>query len=159
MRRRLYFLFPDRSRAERVGAEVAEAGVPSHRIHLLTGTDLEHSSRTLFGRRIDKGHRRETIAWDGNLGVFFLALALAVVFAATGILWAAAVMAAIMVVTFTAGFLATFLPDVHMDDFREALAHGEILMVVEVNKQRVNEIEALVHKHHPEAVVGGVGFA
>jgi hypothetical protein len=40
----------------------------------------------------------------------------------------------------------------------DAMRHGELLLMVDVPVWRVERVEALVHKHHPEAVVGGVGW-
>ena len=46
----------------------------------------------------------------------------------------------------------------HLDEFRDAMAHGEILLMVDVPEQQVADIENLVHHHHPEATVGGVSW-
>lgn len=43
-----------------------------------------------------------------------------------------------------------------LEKFHGALEAGEILMLVDVSKQRVNEIEELVRRHHPEADIEGV---
>ena len=37
----------------------------------------------------------------------------------------------------------------------EAIKNGEILMMVDVAKSRVDEIDDLVKKHHPEAEIEG----
>ena len=36
--------------------------------------------------------------------------------------------------------------------------HGEVLLMVDVPKRRVFEVEELVHRHYPDATVGGVGW-
>jgi hypothetical protein len=65
----------------------------------------------------------------------------------------------VMLATFIAGELfVVFVPDVHLSEFSDALSHGEILLMVDVAKNQVAEVENLVHRHHPEAVVGGVGW-
>jgi outer membrane protein TolC len=43
-----------------------------------------------------------------------------------------------------------------IQQFEEALEKGEFLMMVDVPRDRVEEIEALVRKHHPDAECGGV---
>lgn len=58
-----------------------------------------------------------------------------------------------------AGFLFTDVHNVHLNEFREALQHGEILLMVDVPVRRVAEIEDLVYHRHPEVTVGGVGWA
>jgi hypothetical protein len=39
--------------------------------------------------------------------------------------------------------------------FEEAIERGEVLMLVDIRKTRVDEIEKLVKKHHPEAEIQG----
>ena len=63
--------------------------------------------------------------------------------------------AATMVVTFLAGASFTaLLPTTHLDKFREAMSHGEILLMVDVPFYRLVEVEAAL-RHHPEATPGG----
>jgi hypothetical protein len=45
--------------------------------------------------------------------------------------------------------------NVHLDAFRDALRHGEILLMVDTPQDRVNEVEHGVQRHHPEAVAAG----
>ena len=37
----------------------------------------------------------------------------------------------------------------------DALAHGEILLRVDVSERQVAEIVHLIHQRHPEATIGG----
>ena len=64
-----------------------------------------------------------------------------------------------MLITFIAGqhFVAR-IPDVHLTEFTDALAHGEILLMVDVPLYRVAEIETFVHQQHPEATVAGTSW-
>ena len=67
--------------------------------------------------------------------------------------------AVIMVVTFLMGIVFTSqVPNVHLSEFRDAMHHGELLLMVDVPLWRVERVEALVHEHHPEATAGGVGW-
>jgi hypothetical protein len=64
-----------------------------------------------------------------------------------------------MLITFVAGErFAVKLPHDHMSDLRIPLAHGEVVLMVDVPKHRVSDIESLVSRHHPEASMGGVGW-
>jgi hypothetical protein len=47
---------------------------------------------------------------------------------------------------------------VHLTEFTDALAHGEILLMVDVSLHRVAEIENFVHRHHPEAAISGTSW-
>ncbi len=56
------------------------------------------------------------------------------------------------------GLFALFVPDTHLDEFRGALAAHEILLLVDVPKARVAEIEEHVSGRHLEATPGGSGW-
>ena len=65
----------------------------------------------------------------------------------------------VMVLTFLAGGqFAVNVPDVQLTEFTDALSHGEVLLMVDVPRHQVAEIEGHVHHRHPEAGVGGVGW-
>ena len=49
-------------------------------------------------------------------------------------------------------------PQQGLDEFRDALAHGDILLMVDLPQKRVADIEDRVHHHHPETTLGGVGW-
>lgn len=67
---------------------------------------------------------------------------------------------AVMLITFIAGErFAVYLPDVNLAEFSDALSHGEILLMVDVPKKRVAELERFVHHKHPDAIIGGVSWA
>jgi hypothetical protein len=161
MLRRLYFLFPNPSKATVVIDELSRRGVSHRRMHVLSrsGGDLGDLPPVGVHQGRDRARQLETLLWDGNLGLFFLALALLLVALYLGWALLAVLMAAAMAVTFLLGLRATWLPDVHLDEFRDALSHGEVLLMVDVPKARVAEIEDRVHRHHPEAAVGGVGWS
>jgi len=48
------------------------------------------------------------------------------------------------------------LPSSRLKKFEEAINQGEFLVFVDVARTRVDEIEELVRKHHPEADIKGV---
>jgi hypothetical protein len=161
MDRRLYFLLPDRDHALAVVNELAQAGVDTERIHALadSGTYLGElpgaSSRQIHGT----SRRIETVLWDGNLVVFGLALGVLISLLVVGGLDAWLLLPlGVMLASFIAGLRFTRLPNTHVDEFRDALAHGEILLMIDVPEMRVADIGNRVHHHHPEATVGGVGW-
>jgi hypothetical protein len=90
---------------------------------------------------------------------FALALiALIVLPAVYGPSWWLLVPAAIMIGNFTFGLHLTSIPKTHLGEFRDALAHGEILLLVDVPEAQVTDVESNIHQHHPEATVGGAGW-
>ena len=47
------------------------------------------------------------------------------------------------------------VPNSRLSAFEGAIKKGEVLMMVDVAKGRVDEIDDLVKKHHPEAEIEG----
>ncbi len=159
--RRLYFLFPDAATTAAAVHELSQRGVDQRHMHALarSAAEAEHLPLASTAQRRDLSRRLETLLWDGNLGLFFVALALLVIALYQDWALLAVLMAAAMVVTFLLGLRATLLPDVHLEEFQDALAHGEVLLMIDVPKSRVAEVEDHVHRHHPAATVGGVGWS
>jgi len=161
MNRRLYFLIPDRAHALSVVDELAREGVSTGNIHTLgdRGTQLDGLPTASLRQTNDAAGHLEDFLWNANLLSFVVALGIFIVLLVTTgwNLWLL-VPAAIMMANFLAGLRFTRLPNTHLDEFRDALAHGEILLMVDVTEERVADIENLVHRHHPEATVGGVSW-
>jgi hypothetical protein len=159
--RRLYFVLPDRLRAAAVAQELLDSGIPMRRIAFAS---LNPRLAPLAGITVqspdnDPGARLERSLWNLNLGLFFAALAgLIVLLIAQASLFWLALPVLIMLASFIAGERFTHVPDTHLQEFASALRHGEVVLMVSVPPQRVAEIEARVHRHHPDAAVGGVGW-
>jgi len=47
------------------------------------------------------------------------------------------------------------VPNSQIEKFESAIEAGEILMMVDVPKELVGDIETMVHSHHPQAEMGG----
>jgi hypothetical protein len=159
MNRRLYFLIPDRAHALSVVDELAREGVSTGNIHTLgdRGTQLDGLPTASLRQTNDAAGHLEDFLWNANLLSFVVALGIFIILAVTTepSLWLLAP-AAIMAANFLVGLRFARLPNTHLNEFRDALAHGEILLLVDLPEQRVAKIERLVHQHHPEAAVGGV---
>jgi len=161
MNRRLYFLFPDEQHARRAVEGLENAGVQTGRIHAVTAVagELQHLAWASERQRSDTLHRLESQLWNANLTLFFLALMvliLALFSGATG--WAIAAVA-VMLVSFIAGLLFTvYVPDGRLKGFRDALAHGEVVLMLDVPRTQVGAVENYLHRRHPEAVAGGASW-
>lgn len=161
MLRRLFFLFPDEKHAQRVVDELINNNIPESRIHALTqGVELKTLPKATERQTKDTAFRIEWAIWNINLLIFAVAFLALIATLITGeTLWSA-VAFAVMLVTFIAGEqFVIYLPDVHLTEFTDALSHGEILLMVDVPKNRVAEIEHFVHHKHPEAIIGGVSWS
>lgn len=83
---------------------------------------------------MDLGARLETIFWDGNLVLFFLALMTLIILILMNVsgFWLV-VPSIIMLTTFIVGAGFTkHIPNVHLSEFADALRHQEILLMVDV---------------------------
>jgi hypothetical protein len=162
MKRRLYFLLPDGTHARSVVDELLTMGLPEDHVHALAepGVDLLDLPQATGRQCGDLLARLESVLWNGNLAVFLIALLALVVMAYLQIAWYWLLLpAAFMLVTFLLGEEFTRrIPDVHLSEFRDALHHGEILLMVDVPVTEVERVESLVHRHHPEATPSGVGW-
>lgn len=160
--RRLYFLFPDASHARRVTDELIQAGVGEQRIHAVARPEIDLGSLpgATVRQRQDAAERIEAVAWNSNLALFAVAALALLASLGLGSLWLAIAALVVMAATLLGGaWFALKVPQVHLGEFREAMAHGEIVLMVDVPPARVAEIEDLVHRRHPEAGVGGVGWS
>ena len=67
--------------------------------------------------------------------------------------------ATIMVLTLVVGaWFAVRVPDTRLREFRSALSHGEILLMVDAPKAKVFDVEEIIRLRHPEVVLGGAGW-
>lgn len=162
MKRRLYFLLPDIAHTRAVVDELTASGIRYNALHVVARSVLDSSELPVATSRQlrDSGGRLETILWEGNLLVFFIALLAMIVLYLLQWHWGwLLIPATVMLVTFAAGVLFTArIPNVHLSEFSDAIHHGELLLMVDVPVRQVSWVESLVHRHHPEAVSGGVGW-
>jgi hypothetical protein len=161
MKRRLYFLFPYPSQIRRVVQELNDAGIDSRHMHTVARDEtlLEGLPKATVRQCCDIVWRLEWISWNTNLLIFLVALLGLLVSLAYGAMSWAFVCAIVMAATFTLGeWFTSHVPNVHLTEFTDALSHREILLMVDVPVWRVREIEESIHKHHPEAAIGGVGW-
>ena len=161
MWRRIYFSFPSVEQARRVVAELETAGVKRERIHTVARPDVEISGLPAANdaQRRDRVWFWDRAFWYGNLTYFAVALSAAVLALYLGSPgWASvAAVAAVALVILGQRFVVK-LPHIHLSELRIPFAHGEVILLVDVPRSRVHEIEQAVSRHHPEAGLGGVGW-
>lgn len=161
MNRRLYFLLPDRAHALLVVEELTNSGIRTDRIHALGDrrTRLDGLPTSTPRPDNDSASRMEKLLWNANLASFAVAFCtlIALVFTVNWSWWLM-LPVLIMVANFFAGLSFTNVPNTHLGEFQDALAHGEILLMVDVAETEVARVEQQVHHQHPEATIGGVGW-
>jgi hypothetical protein len=162
MNRRLYFLIPDRDHALTVVDDLVENGIDIERMHAIGDrrTVLDGLPNASLRQHRDSASRVEKVIWSSNLVCFGLALVATLVLPILiGLSWWLLLPIGVMAACFMAGLHFTSIPNTHLGEFRDALSHGEILLVVDVPETRVAEVEDNIHHRHPEATVGGVGWS
>ncbi len=162
MKRRLYFLLPDAEHARSVVNELETSGINRRWVHVIAGQgiDVEDLPAASRNQRSDLGARLETILWDGNLVLFFFALLVLAILALLHVssYWLL-LPAAVMLATCVAGVeFTSHIPNVHLSEFTDALHHQEVLLMVDVPVGQVARVEQLIHRHHPAAFTGGIGW-
>ena len=152
--RRLYFLLPDLETTHKVVDELLLARVEERHIHVIAREDvplgdLPQASlvqKSDFVPAMERG-----IALGGATGVLagLAALAMPGVVVAGGALLAMGLLGAGMG-AWLGGMIGLDVDNTRIKQFESAIQAGEILVLVDVPKDRVEEIQNLVRKHHPE---------
>jgi len=160
MNRRLFFLFPDREHALQAVDELVASGVDRARMHTIARDDipLDDLPKSTSRQRKALAKWLEFWAWRADLVVFFVSLLafIALLIIGSGWWWLPLVLA---VGSYLAGEHFTHLPNTHRDEFAEAIHHGEILLMVDVDAKQISVIEHRLRRHHPEAVPGGATWS
>lgn len=160
--RRLYFLVPDTDSAKEIVNELLLARVEERHIHLIAkdhailekenlpeASLLEESD---FVPALERG-----VAVGGATG---LVAGVAALLLPTGlIIGGGAVLATSLLGAGAGAWISSMIgisaPNSRLKRFEDALAEGQLLMLLDVPKTRADEIAKLVKQHHPEAHVEG----
>lgn len=159
--RRLYFMLPDLDTANTVVDELLLKRVDEHHIHVVAkeGTpmgDLPEANllqKSDFIPAMERG-----LAVGGITGV--LAGIAAVTFPPAGlVLGGGAILGTSLagagIGAWISGMIGMDVPNSQIEKFEGAIEKGEVLMMIDIPKTRVEEIEALIQQHHPDADMGG----
>lgn len=161
MLRRLFFLFPDENHAQCAVDQLVDLDISKRRIHAMSlGKKLKNLPEVTQLHKYDTAFRAQSILWNANLLLFaFAAIVFLITLVIGELFWILSALAMMLVTFFVGQQFVVRVPDVHLSEFTDALAHGEILLMVDVPASRVVEIKGFVHRRHPEAEVGGVGWS
>lgn len=159
MTRKVHVLLPDAVVCRAVVDSAREAGIPDRHIHVIGShyTPLEGlpeaglADRSEFTRGLELGLGVGGVA--GLLGGL-----LAVTFPPAGlVLGGGAVLASTLVGAgagaLVSGMVAKDIPNRRLAEYRNAIAAGQLLLIMEVPRQRAAEFEALVRRHYEEAEI------
>lgn len=158
--RRIYFLVPDIEITRKIVDDLLLARVEEHHIHVLAKRDtpLENLPEATVLQKTDFLPALEQgVALGGATGLLAGLVAIAL---PTGlILGGGALFAITLAGAGVGGLMASMvgssIGNRRIEQFQEAIDKGELLVMIDVPRDRVEEIETIVKKHHPEAECKG----
>jgi len=159
--RRLYFLVPSVESARKINDELLLARVEERHVHVIAkeGTPMEDLPEARMAQRSDLIPALERGATIGG-ATGIAAGIIAITFPPAGLILGGGAILAIGLAGAGVGALMSSMigvdiPNSRIQKFQDAIEQGELLMMVDVPKDRVDEIDDLVKKHHPEAEIEG----
>lgn len=161
--RRLYFLIPSVDSAKTIVDELLLARVEARHIHIaaadhhaLTEANLPEANllqESDFVPAVERG-----LAIGGATGIIAGIAAVAIPGAGL-VLGGGAILgiglAGAGVGAWISGMIGISAPSSRLKEFETAIAEGQLLMMVDIPKARVDEITTAVKQHHPEAHIEG----
>jgi hypothetical protein len=161
MMRRIYFLSPDIETTKRIVDDLLLARIEERHIHVVAkrGTELEDLpeanllQKSDFVPAVERG-----LALGGSAGALAGLVAIALPPASTviagGVLLGSA-LAGAGVGAWAGSLIGVSTPNSRIKQFEEAIEAGHLLVLADVPKNRVAEIEARIKKHLPEVDIEG----
>ena len=160
--RTIYFLVPGVASAKAIVDDLLLARIEERRIHVLArqGTPLDDLPKARLAQSSDLVPALERGAAAGGL-TGLLAGVVAVTFPPAGLALGGGALVGMAVLgtgvgAWLSAMIGVGLPSSRLTQFEGAIARGELLMMIDVPHGRVEEIEALVMRHHPEAELEGM---
>lgn len=160
--KRLCVTLPNLDTARSIVNELHEVGMSSKHIHLLAreGTELDEVRNTTdidesdFIPALERG-----LTMGGTTGLLAGLVALSIP-GSVVVGGGALLVFTTLLGAGTAGYLTAIVgsdvPNTRLHKFREALEEGEIMLLFDVPKDKVEESKQWVLRHHPEAEILGV---
>ncbi len=163
MRRRLYFLLPDIHHAKGIVNELLLARIDERHIALIAREDVELDNlpEASFLQKSDFIPALERSALMGGVTGLLAGLVAVIipgmnVALAGWIIITGATLAGAGVGALAGTLIAVDVPNSRLEPFQQAIAQGQVLMLVDVPYERVEEISKVIKKHHKEVEIEGV---
>lgn len=157
--RRLYFLLPDIDTTRTLITDLEASGIAHRHLHVVASLsqDLEDLPEATVWQKTELTHGIELGVGLGGIAGLLGGL-LAVTFPPAGLILGGGALMATAAAGAGVGGIISALMSSHdhnhaLDDFQSAIEAGEILLLADVPKQRVDDIRTLILQHHPEAKI------
>lgn len=157
MRRRLYFVLPDLGSAIRTGNDLLLARIEDGHMHFLAkrGMSLGKLHEANFFQKTDLWHSMRLGFMLGGCAGFVAGIYIYLTPPEGAQLQLITILVSTVVGALFGAWAASMIgisaPNVSLKRFEAALGEGRVLLMVDVPKDRVEEIQELVHRSHPEA--------
>ncbi|MDK3023586.1 DUF1269 domain-containing protein [Cupriavidus taiwanensis] len=162
MRKRIFWLLPDLSSARRTMDDLLLARVENRHIHFVArdGADMTGLHEANLFQTSDIVHAAEMgLMVGGGVGVVAgVVVAMFPIVSDTpqwGLVGVLAVLGAVFG-AWAASMIGSSAPNSRLRAFEKDIEAGKILLMVDVPRTRVEEIETLLRNAHPEASFAGV---
>ena len=158
--RRIYFLVPNIEITHKIVDELRSEGIKDRHIHVLAKRDtpledLPEAGLTIETDFIPAAERGAALGGSTGLLAGLVALRFA------GFALAGGPILGILLAGATVGALMSGLSGLNADNsrlkqFEEAIENGEFLLLIDIPKNRIDELSKAIKKHHPEAEFDGI---
>jgi len=164
MKRRLYFLLPNAEVAEKIEDELLLSRISEAQIHFLAKDEGQLISKKLHVasllQKSDLVHGWQVGLISGGVTGVVLGTVLYSIpefgnFFGQAIITVCALLGAFLGTWFS-GLIAISAPNTQLKRFEPALERGEVLLMVDVAKDKVDEITNMITSHHSDAVTQGI---
>jgi len=158
--RRIYFLVPNIAITHKIVDELRAEGIEENHIHILAKRDTPLEGlpeagvtiKTDFLAAVERG-----VALGGTTGLLAGMIGLRFAgFAIAGGPLLGIIMAGATIGSLMNGLMGMNSGNTRLKQFEEAIERGELLVLVDIPRERIETIRKLVFKHHPEAEFEGV---
>lgn len=159
MRRRLYFLVSELSEAHKIFNGLLIKRVPINHIHVLAkdGVDTGDLPTATAFQKFDILH---SMIIGMCIGAIIGIITGIIVHNLLDVPIGGGMIAALLIGAVLGGWSASMIgmmvPNRHLKQFHKSVDEGKLLLIAEVKKERVKEIESYVHKLDPKAHYEGV---
>ena len=163
MKRRLYFMFPSAAQAQAAVDELtAREGIKARHMHAMArkGVDLGELPVATALQQKALSAKLARWLWESDLALFALALVgfITVLFFGQ-VLWALIALLVMALTIIIGALYAMRVPESSLREFQSSLAHGEVLLMVDVPMHKVSAVEYCIGHHHHSAVAGGSSWS
>ncbi|WP_027149978.1 glycine zipper family protein [Methylobacter tundripaludum] len=158
--RRIYFLVPNIAITHKIVEELQAEGIEDRHIHILAKRDTPLEGlpeagiaiKTDFLPAVERG-----VALGGTTGLLAGLIGLRFAgFAIAGGPLLGIIMAGATIGSLMGGLAGMNSGNSRLRQFEEAIERGELLVLIDIPKDRIEAIRKLVIKHHPEAEFEGI---